>query len=198
MIAETSAKIRILNVADELFYQRGLHAVGVDEIVARSGVAKTTLYAHFKSKDLLIASYLQRRSDDWRSFLEHALRDSHSTAAEKIDQIFAFLADGCADPAFRGCPFINFMAEYADPDHPARSVCLEHRRWLHGFLAEIARDGGASDPGLMATQLCHLYDSAMTAAMYEQDDESAKAIRTTLCAIVSLAFSVDDPLAART
>ena len=64
---------RILDAADELFYTRGIHAVGIDEIVARSGTAKTTLYAHFPSKDDLVASYLQRRSDDWRRHVDDEL-----------------------------------------------------------------------------------------------------------------------------
>lgn len=191
MTLETSPRTRILDTADRLFYQRGLHAVGVDEIVARSGVAKTTLYAHFKSKDLLIARYLQRRSDDWRHFLEQELHGFDGGAAEKVDAVFAFLADGCADPAFRGCPFINFLAEYPDPDHPARAVCLEHRRWLQEFLAGIAREGGAADPEGLAKQLCHLYDAAMVGSQYAPGGDDAERARATAKMMVNLAFNRD-------
>lgn len=188
MIVETSPRTRILDVADRLFYQRGLHAVGVDEIVERSGVAKTTLYAHFKSKDLLIASYLQRRSDDWREFLDVELRDFQGSAAERIDQVFAFLADGCTDPDFRGCPFINFAAEYPDPTHPAMAVCLEHRRWLKAFLADIARGGGAEDPIGLATQLCHLYDAAMVGSQFDPGGDDAGRARETARMLVAIAL----------
>src|SRR5262245_62857425 len=98
---------RILAAADELFYARGIHAVGVDEIVARSGTAKTTLYAHFPSKDDLVASYLQRRSDEWRQHLEVELAHRGGSAVERIDAVFAVLGQGCASEGFRGCPFIN-------------------------------------------------------------------------------------------
>lgn len=191
MIAEASPRTRILDVADRLFYQRGLHAVGVDEIVARSGVAKTTLYAHFKSKDLLIASYLQRRSDDWREFLDVELRDFEGSAAERIDTIFGFLADGCADPEFRGCPFINFAAEYPDPKHPAMAVCLDHRRWLKTLLAEIAGEGGAADPAGLATQLCHLYDAAMIGSQFDPKGEDAQRARETARLLVAIALRTD-------
>ncbi len=79
---------RILDAADELFYTRGIHAVGIDEIVARPGTAKTTLYAHFPSKDDLVASYLQRRSDDWRRHVDDELARRGGPAVERIDAVF--------------------------------------------------------------------------------------------------------------
>jgi AcrR family transcriptional regulator len=192
MINQQSARSRILTVADELFYRRGLHAVGVDEIVAQSGVAKTTLYAHFKSKDQLIASYLQRRSDDWRVFLERELGASSASPAEKIDLVFGFLAEGCADSNFRGCPFINFLAEYPDPDHPGRAVCLAHRRWLRAFLAGIATEGGASDPFGLGDELCYLYDAAMIGSQFDGDGAAARRVRQITRATVQRTFAGAD------
>jgi AcrR family transcriptional regulator len=176
-----------LSAADDLFYRRGLHAVGVDEIVARSGVAKTTLYAHFHSKDQLIASYLQHRSDDWRRFIDAALRDFVGSPAEKIDRVFELLVEGCIAPGFRGCPFINFVAEFSDPDHPGRAVCLEHRRWLKSLFAEISRDGGADQPDRLAEQLCHLYDAAMVGSQFDPAGDDADRARETARLLVGLA-----------
>lgn len=187
-----SARTRILTVADELFYQRGLHAVGVDEIVAQSGVAKTTLYTHFKSKDQLIASYLQQRSDDWRAFLDREMRESNAAPAEKIDLVFGFLADGCADPAFRGCPFINFVAEYPDPSHPGRSVCLAHRRWLREFLAALAAAGGAADPFELADELCFFYDAAMVGSQFSGNGVAAQRVQRIVHATVARAMAKAD------
>jgi AcrR family transcriptional regulator len=188
MSTETPVRDRILDTADQLFYQRGLHAVGIDEIVDRSGAAKTTLYAHFKSKDLLIARYLQRRSDDWRVYLEAELEAFEGSAREKIDRIFQILAGGCAEPAFRGCPFINFAVEYPDRVHPGWQVCLEHRRWFHGLLAGIATEGGAPDPAGLADQLCLLYDAAMVGSMFDETGQCGRVVRSTAAALVTSAM----------
>src|SRR5690349_17099697 len=137
---------RILDVADELFYSRGLHAVGIDEIVARSETAKTTLYAHFPSKDELIASYLRRRSEEWRRHLDAELARRGGSPAERIDAVFAVLAEGCASEGFRGCPFINAASEYPDPTHPGRVVADAHRAWVRALLAGLAEEAGSSQP----------------------------------------------------
>jgi len=147
---EKKPRERILDAADELFYARGLHAVGIDEIVARSGTAKTTLYAHFPSKDDLIASYLQRRSDEWRLYLNEELARRGGTPVERIDAVFAVLGEGCATPGFRGCPFINAAAEYPDPAHPGRVVADAHRLWVRDLLAGLAAEGGVAEPDALA------------------------------------------------
>jgi AcrR family transcriptional regulator len=157
---------RILDAADELFYSRGIHAVGIDEIVARSGTAKTTLYAHFPSKDGLIASYLQRRSADWRQYLTEELARRAGTPLERIDAVFAVLAESCATPGFRGCPFINATAEYPDPAHPARVVADDHRQWVRDLLAGLAAEAGVADPDALAGRLTLLYDAAMVGAQF--------------------------------
>jgi len=158
---------RILDAADELFYARGLHAVGIDEIVARSGTAKTTLYAHFPSKDDLIASYLQRRSDEWRLYLNEELARRGGTPVERIDAVFAVLGEGCASPGFRGCPFINAAAEYPDPAHPGRVVADAHRQWVRDLLAGLAAEAGAAEPDALAGRLILLYDAAMVGAQFD-------------------------------
>jgi AcrR family transcriptional regulator len=158
---------RILETADELFYTRGLHAVGIDEIVARSGTAKTTLYAHFPSKDDLIASYLQRRSEEWRQHMEAELARRDGTAVERIDAVFTILAEGCATPDFRGCPFINAAAEYPDPGHPGRVVADAHRQWVRDLLAGLAGEAGIAEPEALAGRLSLLYDAAMVGAQFD-------------------------------
>jgi AcrR family transcriptional regulator len=152
---------RILRVADELFYSRGLRAVGVDEIVARSETAKASLYAHFPTKDALIAGYLRRRSDDWKAHLEPELARRGGSPVEKLCQVFAILAEGCATPGFRGCPFINAAVEFPDPAHPARVVGSQHRAWVRSLFASLAQQGGLGEPERLADQLSLLYDSAM-------------------------------------
>ena len=152
---------RILRVADQLFYSRGLRAVGVDEIVVRSETAKASLYAHFPTKDALIAGYLQQRSDDWRGHLELEVERRGGSPVERLDHVFAVLAEGCATPGFRGCPFINAAVEFPDPSHPARVIGSQHRAWVRTVLLNLSRDAEVEDPERLADQLSLLYDSAM-------------------------------------
>jgi AcrR family transcriptional regulator len=152
---------RILGVADELFYSRGLRAVGVDEIVSRSETAKASLYAHFPTKDALIANYLRKRSDDWRAHLESELERRGGSPAERLDRVFAILAEGCATPGFRGCPFINAAVEFPDPAHPARVIGSQHRAWVREVFVDLAHQAGLARPERLADQLSLLYDSAM-------------------------------------
>jgi AcrR family transcriptional regulator len=182
---------RILDAADELFYARGIHAVGIDEIVARSGTAKTTLYAHFPSKDHLIASYLQRRSEEWRQYLSEELARRGGTPVERIDAVFAVLAEGCASPGFRGCPFINAAAEYPDPAHPGRVVADAHRQWVRELLVSLTTEAGAAEPDALAGRLILLYDAAMVGAQFDPGglapDSAREAARTLVDAAVSSA-----------
>ncbi len=150
-----------MQVADELFYARGLHAVGIDEIIAKSGAAKATLYAHFPTKDDLIAAYLQQRSAAWRDYLDTTLATYTDRPRERIDAIFRVLADRCGAADFRGCPFVNAAAEYPDPRHPARLVVAAQRQWVRGLFRDAAREARLRQPEALADQLVLLYDSAL-------------------------------------
>lgn len=150
-----------MQVADELFYARGLHAVGIDEIIAKSGAAKATLYAHFPTKDDLIAAYLQQRSEAWQDHLTAALEPYADRPRERIDAIFRVLAEGCSADDFRGCPFINASAEYPDPRHAARLVVAAHRQWVWELFCDAIRQARLRQPEALADQLVLLYDSAL-------------------------------------
>ena len=184
----SSARRRILDTAQELFYQRGFRAVGIDEIVAQSDVAKATLYVHFGSKDRLIAAYLQRQSDDLRTYLEKEIMPGEGGAAARLDRIFRMIERGCRNPSFRGCPFINFAVEFPDRATPGWEVCLAHRSWFRGFVAAVAREGGAEDPDLLAEQWCLLYDTAMVGSMFD-GGHSAEVAREMANRLVSTALA---------
>src|SRR5690349_10322859 len=114
---------RILRVADELFYARGLRAIGVDEIVARADAAKASLYAHFPTKDDLIAAYLRQRSTDWRAHLQRGLVRWGGTPRRLMEQVLGVLAEGCATVGFRGCTFmITGQPRNPTVAHPSAST----------------------------------------------------------------------------
>ncbi len=185
-----SPRQRILNTADALFYQRGFQAVGIDEIISRSKVAKTTLYYHFRSKDLLIAACLEQRSANARALFEQRARNPSLQPFEQIDRFFEIIEFWCSDPSFRGCPFINFGIEFPALDHPARAVCLSHRLWMRDFLAEIAAEGGLASPKMLGAALGQLYDAAMVGSQIEPGGADAALARSTARSLVAAASAL--------
>lgn len=145
------ARERILSAATELFYREGIRGVGVDAVVRESGVAKMTLYAHFKSKDDLVAACLERQGEACRSRFGRVLAASPETARGRLDAFFEALAGWFAEPGFRGCPFINAASEIGDPSHSARRLAVEHQEFLRDALLGIARLA----PGAAAERLAH-------------------------------------------
>ena len=125
--APSAARERILDAASAAFYARGLGAVGVDAIVEDAGVAKATLYRHFRTKDDLVVAFLRRRDERWRAWLRDAVeRLAGGRPAERPLCVFDALGEWFASEEFRGCAFINAATEIADPAHPARSAVEDH------------------------------------------------------------------------
>jgi AcrR family transcriptional regulator len=155
---------RLLAAADELFYAEGITAVGVEKIRATADVAKSSLYQHFKSKDQLVAAYLEGRSQGWRARLGAAVEAAGPDPRARLETVFAELGRWFEEPGFRGCPFINAAAEIPGKNHPALAVAARHREWLSGLFAGIAGQGAAADPGRLARQLLMLYNAAMVEA----------------------------------
>jgi AcrR family transcriptional regulator len=184
----TPARERLLRIADELFYARGLHAVGIDEIIEKSGAAKATLYAHFSTKDDLIASYLRRRSVRWREHMTARLAASQASPIERIDSVFAILAEGCGTPGFRGCPFINAAVEYPDPRHPASLAGSEHRQWILELFRSLVVEAKIRQPDRLAAQLALLYDSAMVGTQMNRNPTAASHARDIARILVEAAL----------
>jgi AcrR family transcriptional regulator len=185
---------RILDAADCLFYARGIHAVGVDAIIARADTAKTTLYGHFGSKDQLVAAYLRRRAAAAREVVETELGSYDGSAVDRILRVYALLGRALADPGFRGCPFTNACAEF-DDDHPAATVAREHRRWLRDTFAQLGGEAGAPAPRRLAAQLLMLYDGAMVRAHVDRDDGAAASARAAAAALLRAEIGRADPTA---
>lgn len=172
-----SARERILATAAELFYRKGVRNVGVDEIVARSGVAKMTLYCHFKSKDLLIGEFLRERDARWRAWFEETAAERAASPRERLLLLFDLLEEWVQAPDFRGCAFINATIELADPEHPGHAAALEHKRYLRDFLEGAAHDAGAPRSACLAHQLFLLAEGATVAALMGCGAEAARQAR---------------------
>jgi AcrR family transcriptional regulator len=156
-VVESSARRRVLETASALFYAEGVHAVGIDRIIAEAGVAKATFYHHFPAKDELVRAYLDAEYQRQRTALE-AVRQDVSDPRDALVGIFELLASNAVDPQFRGCPFTNAAAEYPDPTHPVRRTIAEYRRWNRGLFRDLLADAGHAEPDGTATMLMMLRD----------------------------------------
>lgn len=162
-------KERILETADKLFYLQGIRAIGVDTIAAEVGISKRTLYNHFPSKDALIAAYLERR------FVR--ARPSDKPAAEQILATFDSLERRFAAKDFRGCPFVNAVAELGPTDRAVKKIAIafkESRRiWFRDRLSEL----GVADADALATQLVLLVDGSIAQDLVRDDPAMARAAK---------------------
>jgi AcrR family transcriptional regulator len=159
----TPARERILETAAELFYRDGYGAVGVDTIIARAAVAKTTLYRHFPSKDDLIVAYLERADERFCTWFEHAIAE-HQEPRAKLAGVFEAVASLAASPACLGCTFQGAASEFPSQEHPGHRVARQHKQAVLDRLEELARDGGAEDPARLAGELLLVMDGAFAAA----------------------------------
>jgi len=155
--AESAARRRILDTATALFYGVGVHAVGIDRIIAEAGVAKATFYHHFAAKDDLVRSYLDEQYARQRAAFE-ALRARDLTPREEVAEIFEYMIKVGSGPGYRGCPFINVAAEYPDPADPVRKVVEQQRAWTRTRFRELLAATGDPDPDGAAGVLMLLRD----------------------------------------
>lgn len=158
----SEARARLLNAATELFYAEGLHAVGIDRVIAQAQVTRATLYRHFPSKDDLLVAYLAQADEAFRARVDLASADERSPA-ERIRTVGRTITGDIRSPGFRGCAFLNAAAEYPDPSHPVHQAVLTHRRWFLATMIELFTGIGKMDPEPAARHFVMLRDGAMTA-----------------------------------
>lgn len=155
------ARDRALAAASDLFYAHGVRAVGMDAIVRTSGIAKTTIYRHFPTKDDLIAAFLQREDEEFWSHWEQVAPDNAGACAN-LDALCDWVATRIGRDGYRGCPQINVAAEFAEPSHPARIVAREHKREMHRRLTAICTQLDIDQPAVVALQIGLLLDGAFS------------------------------------
>jgi AcrR family transcriptional regulator len=158
----SEARTRLLRTASELFYAEGIHAVGIDRIIATAGVTRATLYRHFPSKDDLVVAYLTEADEAIRARAD-ATRAEGGAVDEIVRAIGHSIADDIHRPDFRGCAFLNAAAEYPDPSHPVHQAVLEHRRWLLATVTELFAATGKPDAEPAGRHFVMLRDGAMAA-----------------------------------
>ena len=167
--AKPTMKDRILETADRLFYLQGIRAVGVDTIAAEIGISKRTLYNHFPSKDALIAAYLKRR------FIR--IPPSSKPPVEQILGTFDRLERGFASKGFRGCPFVNAVAELGTEDRAVKKIAVAFKESRRLWFRDLLRKLKVADPEGLATQLTLLVDGSIAQDLVRDDPSMARAAK---------------------
>lgn len=165
---ESPARRRVLDAASALFYAEGIHAVGIDRVIAEAAVAKATFYHHFPAKDDLVRAYLEEQSD----IIKRATAPAGDTYEERIVSVFDAMGEYACGPGFRGCAFLNAAAEYPDPDHPVRRVVAAHRAWFRGLMEDLLTAARHPDAERTATMLLMLRDALVVAAGLDDPAEA--------------------------
>ena len=155
------AKQRILDTANELFYDDGIRVVGIDRLISVSSVTKATFYKHYGSKDTLILKYIRSRHETMRQELTATI-DNTENPEQALRNIVDELAARISQPGFRGCAFLNAAAEFPDPQHPVRAVVTAHREWYTDVLSNLLGDMGHPMPGDAADEFLLAIDGAQS------------------------------------
>jgi AcrR family transcriptional regulator len=173
---QESGRERVLATAYDLFSRHGTRAVGVDRIIAESGVAKMTLYRNFASKDELILAFLARREERWtRGWLQAEVERRAATPGGRLLAIFDTFAEWFAREDFEGCSFINVMLEVSEEEHPVRAASVTHLANIRDFLRELAADAGIADADGVARQWHILMKGSIVAAAEGDGRAAARA-----------------------
>src|SRR5450631_2335439 len=177
--AKEAMQERILDTAGRLFYGQGIRAVGVDTIAAEIGISKRTLYNYYPSKDELIVAYLSRH------FVPP--KTSDRPVLEQILRVFDWLERWFASDTFRGCPFVNAIAELGDATHPGTKMAVafkeQRRRWLRDALTQL----NVADPDGLSTQVAILVEGAIIAALVRGDPGMARAAKAAARVLLTTA-----------
>ncbi|MEV0238369.1 TetR/AcrR family transcriptional regulator [Streptomyces sp. NPDC050674] len=156
-----AARERALDAAEELFYGRGVRAVGMDDVRGTSGVSLKRLYQLFPSKEHLVVAYLERRDTRWRGQLA-AHVERHGEPRERILAVFDRLGEWFGEPGFRGCAWLNAYGELGAGSVRVAALVRAHKRAFREYLGSLTADAGL--PDALAGQLFLLAEGAMVTA----------------------------------
>ncbi|MDJ1159917.1 TetR/AcrR family transcriptional regulator [Chelatococcus sp. SYSU_G07232] len=177
---------RILDAANRLFYGEGIRSVSVDAVAERAGVTKRTLYYHFKTKDELVAAYLESRDQPNLALFAKWFDEAEGTLADKVEAIFANLGKSARHRKWKGCGFLRTAAELANmPGHPAVKVGAAHKKKFEAWLGRMIEAEGLPDASLLARQIVLLMDGAFSLVLVHRDPTYIEAAGRAAAALVA-------------
>lgn len=178
---------RILECASSLFYRQGVRAVGVDLVVAQAGVAKTSLYRHFRTKDDLIVAFLEREDIDFWATWDGVAAEHADDPRGELDAHMRWIGERLSRANYRGCPQINVAAEFPEQDHPSRQVARAHMQGMRTRLRAIAERIDVAQPDVLAAQLALLINGAFVSSELLVTDDATQILLAAVHALVEAA-----------
>jgi len=174
----------LVQKALDAFYRNGFHATGMDMLVAETGISKTSMYKHFRTKDDLILAVLRLRDERFRNWLYRRMEELASSPRDQLIAMFDALGEWFKEQGFKGCMFIKASSEYQEPTNPIHMQSADHKRLLEQHFTQLAADAGYGNPEVLARQLLLLKEGAMVTAHLGHTEAPAEDAK--LAAIVLL------------
>ena len=183
----SSARKRILETAENLFYSEGIRNVGIDRVIAEAGVAKMTLYNHFSSKDELILEVLKYREEQFDLFLKQSIERFESKGMKPLEAFFAAIRSWFNKADYRGCSFINAVAELADSHHDASQFCTAHKQRFREMLTEIITKSEGPKAAAAAPAIHVLVEGAIVTSVSEGNADAADIVEEAAKVLIAKA-----------
>jgi AcrR family transcriptional regulator len=176
MVARPSPRDRLIDTAANLFYERGLPNVGINEVTERAGVARMTLYNNFDSKEDLALAAFERQAEARQALFAKRLARAR-TASAAVKAMFDVSEQIATKPGFRGCAFTNVAVQDPHPDSQMHALVRAHKAWIRARFRDIAAGAGHPKPDIAAQQLLALLDGASVEAFIQGSVEPIRACR---------------------
>ena len=189
--SEIPTRERIVSAAAKLFYSEGVRAVSVDAVAEKAGVTKRTLYYHFRSKDDLIAAYLEARDNPNIALFQRWFAETEGDLADKVQSIFHNLARAARHPRWKGCGFLRTSAELVNmPGHPAVKIASAHKKRVENWLRGVFETAGLGvEAPRLARQIVLLLDGSFAAVLLHRDPAYMEAAGDAACSLIRAVFS---------
>lgn len=182
----------LIEVAAELFNHLGYHATGIDRVIAEAGIAKTTLYRHFESKEELIVAVLRRIDERYRDDMRQAVDTSAREPQQKLLATFDYLESWFNNKSFYGCPFMNAVGEYSERLSVVFQEAVLHKRLMIAYFEELARAAELSDPRRVAAEINLLHEGATAVAHITGDSTTASKAKAVAARLIEDASTNSD------
>ncbi len=183
-MAKLPPRERILDAAEELFQREGIRRVGVQAIAERAETTKMAIYRHFETKDALVAEWLRIVAADYQAAFDRVEVEHPDRPRERILGLARFIAEGLPSLSYRGCPFINSLAELPDRAHPARQVIEEHKARQTRRLVGMCADAGLPDPEQVAAEITFALEGAQVSMQNGSIDRVGERLLRIVAGIV--------------
>ncbi len=164
----------LVQKALQAFYRNGFNATGMDRLVADTGISKTSMYKHFRTKEDLILAVLRLRDEQFRNWLYRRMEDLGKTPRQQLVALFDALEEWFDEPGYRGCMFIKASSEFQDAKHPIHKQSADHKRMLEDHITKLAAQAGYAEPGALARQLLLLKEGAIVTAHLGHTEHPAR------------------------